>query len=46
MKKPLEIVNRFYELTDPEGRNVSELLGPIGDALTKSLKHISEPTRH
>ncbi len=40
MKKPLEIVNRFYELTDPKGRDVSELLGPIGEALTDDFKFI------
>jgi ketosteroid isomerase-like protein len=38
MKTPLEVVNHFYELTDPKGRNVSELLCPIGEALTDDFK--------
>jgi ketosteroid isomerase-like protein len=38
MNKPLEIVNRFYALTDPKGRSVSELLGPIGDSLTDDFR--------
>ena len=40
MKKSLDVVNRFYELTDPKGRNVSELLGPFGEALTDDFKFI------
>jgi ketosteroid isomerase-like protein len=36
--KSLEVVNRFYELTEPKGRNASELLGPIGEALTDDFK--------
>jgi hypothetical protein len=38
MTRPLDLVNRFFALTSPDGRNVQDLLGPIADALTPDFK--------
>lgn len=37
MKSPLEIVNEFFSLTEPHGRHVPELLGPISALLTEDF---------
>jgi ketosteroid isomerase-like protein len=38
MEKPLEIVKRFYALTDPRGRDIPGLLGPIASLLTEDIR--------
>ncbi len=37
MTTPLEIVNRFFALTDVKGRNVPDLLPSIRDLLTEDF---------
>ena len=37
MTNPLEIVNRFFALTDVKGRNVPDLLPAIRDMLTEDF---------
>ena len=37
MTKPLEIVNRFFALTDVQGRHVPDLLPAIRDLLTGDI---------
>jgi hypothetical protein len=38
MTKPLDLVNHFFALTAPKGRNVKDLLGLIAEALTPDFK--------
>ena len=38
MTNALDLVNRFYGLTDPQGRDVQELLAPIAETLTPDFK--------
>lgn len=38
MKSPLEIANELFALTEPNGRKISDLLGPIADLLAADFK--------
>lgn len=38
MNKTLDIVNRFFALTDPHGREIPSLLGPIASLLTEDFR--------
>jgi hypothetical protein len=38
MTTAIDLVNHFYALTNPNGRNVQDLLAPIADALTADFK--------
>ena len=38
MKSPLDIANEFFALTEPKGRKIPDLLGPIANLLTPDFK--------